>query len=144
MTAKQYLLSYRNIERRYKTIIEQIKSIESEMISLKSPGFDERVQTSPKKDPIGEMVCNLEKEKGRLGMRLTECRAKMFLMQKQVSDIEDISNDYYVILLFRYILFKDWQSICDILHLSRAQANKLHGFALVEFDQKFSKFYADK
>ena len=63
MTAKQYLLSYRNIERRYKTIIEQIKSIESEMISLKSPGIDERVQTSPKKDPIGEMVCNIEKEK---------------------------------------------------------------------------------
>ena len=62
MTAKQYLQSYQRIERRYNAVVEQIKSIENEMISLRSPNFDERVQTSPKKDPIGEIVCNLEKD----------------------------------------------------------------------------------
>jgi len=144
MTAKQYLQSYRQIERRYNAVVEEIKSIDSEMISLKSPSFDERVQTSPKKDPIGDMVCNLEREKGKLGMRMTEYRAKMIVIKRQVAEIDELNNDYYIILLFRYILFKDWKCICDKLRLSRAQANVLHGRALVEFDNKFGSIYSEK
>lgn len=144
MTAKQYLQSYKALERRYITLVEQIRSIENEMISLKSPSFDERVQTSPKKDPIGEMVCKLEKEKGKLGMRMTEYRAKMIVMQRQVSEIADINDDYYVVLLMRYILSKDWKFICNNLNLSRTQANVVHGRALLEFDSKFGNLYAEK
>ena len=144
MTAKQYLQSYQRIERRYNAVVEQIKSIENEMISLRSPNFDERVQTSPKKDPIGEIVCNLEKEKGKLGLIMTEYRAKMLLMKNQIKEIDSVNNDYYIILLFRYILYKDWKFICCNLNLSRAQANVLHGKALLEFDGKFNNFYSDK
>lgn len=144
MTAKQYLQSYKKYERYYNAVIEQIKSIESEMISLKSPNFDERVQTSPKNDPIGEMVCSLEKEKGRLGMKMTEYKGRMLLIKRQVSEIDSINNDYYIVLLFRYILNKDWRFICDNLHLSRTQANVVHGRALLEFDALFSQFYASK
>lgn len=144
MTAKQYLSSYQYIERRYLAIIEQIKCIESEMISLKSPSFDERVQSSPKNDPIGEMVCNLEREKGKLGLKLTEYRGKMILMQRQIAEIDKYDNDFYVILLFRYILHKDWQSICDILHVSRTQANRVHGLALQDFDERYGETYLNK
>jgi hypothetical protein len=144
MTAKEYLQLYRKYERYYNLVIEQIKSIDNEMISLKSPTFDERVQTSPKKDPIGEMVCALEKEKGKLGMRMTEYKAKMTLIQRQVAEMDKTNSDYYVILLLRYILFKDWQFICDSLHLSRTQANRLNGQALLEFDAKFGQIYEKK
>ena len=64
MTTKQYLQSYQNLERRYNVLIEQLRNIDNEVISLKSPGFDERVQTSAKNDPIGDIVINLVKEKG--------------------------------------------------------------------------------
>ena len=144
MTAKQYLQSYKSIKSRLYTICEQIKSIESDVINIKSPGFDERVKSSPKSDPIGDMVCDLEKKKGVLGLKMIEYQAKMLVIQKQVSAFEETNNDYYVILLFRYILFKDWQSICDTLHLSRAQANKLHGEALKDFDLKFGNIYANR
>lgn len=144
MTAKQYLQSYKKYERYYNAVIEQIKSIESEMISLKSPNFEERVQSSPKNDPIGEMVCALEKEKGKLGMRMTEYKGKMLLIKRQVAEIDSINNDYYIVLLFRYILNKDWRFICDNLHLSRTQANVVHGRALLEFDTLFNNFYASK
>lgn len=144
MTAKEYLQLYRKYERYYNLVIEQIKSIDNEMISLKSPTFDERVQTSPKKDPIGEMVCALEKEKGKLGMRMTEYKAKMTLIQRQVAEMDKTNSEYYVILLLRYILFKDWQFICESLHVSRAQANRLNGQALLEFDTKFGHIYASK
>ena len=144
MTAKQYLQSYRKYERYYNAVVEQIKSIESEMISLKSPNLEERVQSSPKNDPIGEMVCALEREKGKLGMRMTEYKGKMLLIKNQVAEIDNIDNDYYIVLLFRYILNKDWRFICDNLHLSRTQANVIHGRALLEFDEKFGHIYESK
>lgn len=144
MTAKQYLQSYKKYERYYNAVIEQIKSIESEMISLKSPNFEERVQSSPKNDPIGEMVCALEKEKGKLGMRMTEYKGKMLLIKRQIMEIDKVDNDYYIVLLFRYILNKDWRFICDTLHLSRAQANVVHGRALLEFDEQFGHIYENK
>lgn len=144
MTAKQYLQSYQRAERNYNLVIEQIKSIENEMISLKSPNFDERVQTSPKKDPIGEMVCSLEREKGRLAMKMTQYKAKMILIKRQIAEIDMINNDYYIVLLFRYVLYKDWKFICDNLNLSRAQANRVHGQALYEFDNKFGANYKDR
>ena len=131
------------MERRYNAVVEQIKAIECEMISIGSPGFDERVQSSPKKDPIGEIVCNLEREKGNLGLKMAEYRAKMILIKRQISEIDSVNSDYYIILLFRYILYKDWKFICDNLHLSRAQANVIHGRALQEFDSKFGKIYED-
>lgn len=144
MTAKQYLQTYNRLERRYIAITEQIKSIENEIISLKSPGFDERVQNSPKNDPIGEMVCNLEKEKGKLGIRMMECKTNMSIIKSQIMQMENINNDYYITLLFRYVLQKDWRFICDTLHLSRAQANVVHGRALQEFDGKFGEIYTEK
>lgn len=144
MTTKQYLQSYQNLERRYNVLIEQLRNIDNEVISLKSPGFDERVQTSAKNDPIGDIVINLVKEKGYLSMKLTECRSRMFLIRKQISEIDSTDNDYYVILLMRYILYKDWKFICASLKMSRAQANIIHGRALQEFDSKFNKYYAEK
>lgn len=144
MTAKQYLQSYKRLEKRYNAVIEEIKSIENEMVSLRSPNFDERVQTSPKKDPIGEMVCALEKEKGKLAMKMMEYKTKMIVIRNQVAEMDDVNMEYYLILLFRYILSKDWQFICDNLHVSRTQANRLNGQALTEFDAKFNHLYAQK
>ena len=144
MTAIQYLQTYNRLERRYIAITEQIKSIENEIISLKSPGFDERVQNSPKNDPIGEMVCNLEKEKGKLGIRMMECKTNMSIIKSQIMQMENINNDYYITLLFRYVLMKDWRFICDTLHLSRTQANKVHGLALETFNDKFGDIYAER
>ena len=144
MTAKQYLQSYKRLKRRYVAMVEQIKSIENEMISLRSPILGERVQSSPKKDPIGEMVCALEREKGTLGIRLTECKSKMMVIQSQIEEMDKMDNDYYIVLLFRYVFDKDWRFICDNLHLSRAQANVVHGRALQEFDSKFGTIYVEK
>jgi len=144
MTAKQYLQLYKKYENRYFILAEQIKALENEITSLKSPNFDERVQTSPKKDPIGEMVCNLEKEKAKLSLKMTECTSNKLIIKNQVNYFEEINDDYYTVLLLRYILYKDWKFICDKLSLSRTQANVIHGRALQDFDLKFKEYYEKK
>ncbi len=138
MTAKQYLQGYRKLECSYKSAIEEYKNVENEMISLKSPGFDERVQTSPKKDPIGEIVIELEKQKAKLGINIIDYKSKMQLIRNQISELQSVDDDYYAILMFRYILYKDWKFICNNMAMSRTKANEVHGYALLEFDRRFN------
>ena len=144
MTTKQYLQSYKSNERSYRVALEELKNVEQELISIKSPQFDDRVQTSPKKDPIGDMVIELESEKGAISMRITYYLTKMTIIMKQVAEMEETFNDYYMIIMLKYILSKDWKFICDKLNLSRSQANVIHGKALQEFDRKFGKIYKNK
>ena len=145
MTAKQYLQEYRRIEGKYKAAIEEYRNVESEMVSIKSPKLDgDRVQTSSKSDPIGEIVCNLEDERAKIGMKMVKFNSQMLMIRNQISQMEVVDNDFYVILLFRYVLYKDWKFVCDKLNLSRAQANVVHGRALQEFDRAFNQIYCDR
>ena len=111
------------------------------MISLKSPSFDDRVQTSPQNDPIGEIVCDLEKQKAKIGMDMVKYKARMLTIRQQISGLEEVNNDFCVVLLLRYVLYKDWKFVCDNLKMSRSQANVIHGRALQEFDRIYSKDY---
>ena len=143
MTAKQYLSNYKRIEGRYKTAIEEYRMIENDMVSLKSPSFEERVQTSSKNDPIGDIVIKLEMKKGKIGLDIVKYRTQMITIRNQIDEIENIDNEYHLILVLRYILNKDWKFICDSMSVSRAQANKVHGKALVEFDKIFGEKYKE-
>lgn len=138
MTAKQYLQGYRRLECNYKSALEEYKSVESDMITLRSPGLDERVKSSPKSDPIGEIVISMEKQKAKLGVKIISYKSKMQIIRNQISDMEEVNSDYCAILLLRYILYKDWKFVCDSLAMSRSQANIVHGRALQEFERKYS------
>ena len=144
MTAKQYLQSYRRIEGQYLAAIEEYQSVENDMITLKSPNFDERVQTSAKSDPIGDIVIKLEDQKGKIGMQIVNYRSQMLLIRNQISDMDKIDEDFCVILLLRYVLNKDWKFVCSSLNLSRAQANIVHGKALLEFDRIYGQNYCNR
>jgi hypothetical protein len=143
MTAKQYLQHYRSIEGRYKAAVEDYKNVENEMISLKSPSFGDKVQTSPQNDPIGEIVISLEKQKVRVGINIVKYRSQMLTVRKQITELENVDNDFCVILLLIYVMYKDWKFICKSLNVSRAQANVIHGRALQEFEKKYAETYLD-
>ena len=141
MTAKQYLQNYRRIEGKYNAALEEYKSVEQDVISLKSPGFDERVQSSMKNDPIGDIVIRLEDQRGKIGLQIVNYRAQMLVIHEQITATKKADEDYCVILLLRYVLYKDWKFICKSINVSRAQANILHGKALQEFDRIFAGKY---
>ena len=83
MTTKQYLTSYRSMKGIYNAIIEEYKSVESDIVSLKSPSLGDRIQSSPKNDPIGEIVCRLEDKRGKIGLKMVEYNAKLMLIENQ-------------------------------------------------------------
>lgn len=145
MTVKQYLQNYRRLEGKYKTALEEYRTVESDMTLLRSPTFDDdRVQSSPKNDPIGETVIRLEEERAAIGMRIVNYRSQMLVVRNQISELEKVDYDFSLVLLLRYVLYKDWKFVCHSLNMSRAQANVVHGKALLEFDKAFGKNYADR
>lgn len=144
MTAKQYLSSYHRIACNYKASVKEYKSVEEDMITIKSPSMDDRVQTSPQNDPIGEIVIVLEKQKAMIGVRMLKFRSEMTVIRNQLSELENVNPEYYTLLMLRYILDEDWKTICSNLAISRTTANTIHGQALAEFDRIFGKTYLDK
>lgn len=141
MTAKQYLSNYHRIACCYKAAVKEYNSVEEDMISIKSPSMDDRVQTSPQNDPIGDLVIQLQKQKAQIGMKMVKYQTKMIMIRNQLSELEEENHEYYTILTLRYILGEDWKTICSNLNVSRTQANKIHGFALAEFDKRFRTSY---
>ena len=145
MTAKQYLSEYRRIEGRYRAAVEEYRSVEADMVSLRSPNLDgDRVQTMPKNDPIGEIVIKMEDERAKIGMRMVKLRSQLLMIRNQIADLDKIDNDYSAILTLRYVLYKDWKFVCNSLNVSRTQANVLHGRALSEFDSIFGENFHNK
>lgn len=143
MTAKQYLQRYRTLEGNFKVAIEELKNVENEMITLKSPTLGDKVQNSPQNDPIGEIVINLEKQKAKIGMKVVKYKSQMLTIRNQITKLESVNDEYCDILLLRYILYKDWKFICSSLNMCRAQANIVHGKALQEFDGIYGENYHD-
>ena len=143
MTAEEYLKSYHRYVCNYKASVKEYKSVDEDMITIKSPSFGDRVQTSPKNDPIGEIVINMEKRKAAIGVRMLNFQTKMTMIRNQLASLEEVNDEYYTILMLRYILDEDWKSICSNLCVSRTQANKILKQALAEFDKKFGETYAD-
>ena len=143
MTAEEYLKSYHRYVCNYKASVKEYKSVDEDMITIKSPSFGDRVQTSPQNDPIGEIVINMEKRKAAIGVRMLNFQTKMTMIRNQLASLEAVNDEYYTILMLRYILDEDWKSICSNLCVSRTQANKILKQALAEFDKKFGETYAD-
>lgn len=143
MTAEEYLKSYHRYVCNYKASVKEYKSVDEDMITIKSPSFGDRVQTSPQNDPIGEIVINMEKRKAAIGVRMLNFQTKMTMIRNQLASLEEVNDEYYTILMLRYILDEDWKSICSNLCVSRTQANKILKQALAEFDKKFGETYAD-
>lgn len=144
MTAKQYLSGYHRIACNYKASVKEYKSVEDDMISIGSPSLGDKVQTSPVNDPIGEIVIKMEQRKATIGVRMLNFQTKMTIIRNQLAELETVNEEYYTILMLRYILDEDWKSICQSLCMSRTQANRVHGLALAEFDKRFGESYANK
>lgn len=141
MTAKQYLQKYRKYMSDivfYETLKESaIKDISS----LKSPGFEERVKSSPKNDPVGNLVVELEKNIAKYNMEILNCRSNIAVMTNQINRIKEIDEDYHKLLVYRYIMGLDWDSIAAKMFMGVSTAQHLHSPALATFHNNFHETY---
>ena len=139
---KEYLESYRKLMSDI-TFYETMKNDAIYNVAgYKSPNLDnDGGNHSVNPDPVGDLVIELEKELAKYDMRIIACRAKMALIDRQLSEMRDVNNEYYKILVYRYKIGLGWQEIADKMYMSYSLATHLHGPALQKFDELFGKSY---
>lgn len=135
MKAKEYLQQYKHLEEQKMSYIEMIKDIDENVVSIGGVNYSDKVQSSPKNDPIGEIVIELIKKKSLLTLKLTEVRAKQLVIENLLAVVSDTKPKYYRILVHKYIMNDDWKKICIDMGISRTEANRLHGNALSYFEK---------
>lgn len=135
MKAKEYLQQYQELEEQKMSYIELMRDIDENVVSIGGTDYSDRVQSSPKNDPIGEIVIELIKKKTTYTLKLTEIRAKQLIIENLLAAVSDTKPKYYRILAHKYIMGDDWKKICTEMGISRTEANRLHGNALSYFDK---------
>lgn len=141
MTAKQYLSRYRKCVSEIVFYKNMIETAANDIASIKSPSFEERVQTSSRNDPIGELIIELEKDIGKYNIGIVNCKTKMIIIDNQIKKINEINEEFYKILSYRYEVGADWKTISKEMLVSRSTLDRLHGAALAKFDDLFGDTY---
>mgnify|MGYP002674400434 FL=1 len=124
MTTRQYL----NQIEKYDNLIHN-KIIEEEQLnilsmSVKSAPIGEKVQTSSKQDPMGDMVAKIIDLREEISKMATD-----FLEQKQeiIRTIEKVEDPIlYDVLFKRYVEYKTLLNIADELGYSEVTIKRLH------------------
>lgn len=139
MTTKEYLGQMRNIDNR---INDKIEESEKWMMIAKGTGLsmsEDRVQTSPKYDRMGDAVAlavDYEKESGELAADLAKLKHRI------IEQIDGIGNElYYNILKTHYIKQKSLAETSYILHYSYKQLKRHYEEAISEFEKIYGQEY---
>lgn len=137
MQVKEYLQRYRNIVSKRKALTKRLAEVDKEIISIGGIDYSDKIQNSPKNDPIGEIVIQLTDKKAGIGLQILELQAKESIYENQIMKMAEIDQSYFEILVYRYMFCYDWREVSEAMHYGRTQINNIHGKALKLFDEMF-------
>ena len=130
MTTRQYLSQIEKYDNLIHNKIIEEEQLNILSISVKSIPMGEKVQSSSKQDPMGDMVAKIVDLRAEISKMSTD-----FLEQKQeiIRTIEEVEDPIlYAILFKRYVEYKTLLSIADELGYSEVTIKRLHLKALKE------------
>ena len=139
MDTKQYLQQISRLDRMINNKLAEISQLRELAMSVSAVKNEERVQTTPNFDKIGNAYCKIEEMEEKLDKLIDEFVDKKNLIISQIDKIEN--ETYYEILFARYIEKKTFEKIADEMTYSWRQVIRLHGRALQEFEKKYGNTY---
>ena len=124
MTTRQYLSQIEKYDNLIHNKIIEEEQLNILSMSVKSAPIGEKVQTSSKQDPMGDMVAKIIDLREEISKMATD-----FLEQKQeiIRTIEKVEDPIlYDVLFKRYVEYKTLLSIADELGYSEVTIKRLH------------------
>ena len=141
MDTKQYLSQISRLDRMIKNKISEISQLRELLMSVSAVSVDEKVQTSPNFDKIGNSCCKISEMEEKLNILIDEYVKKKNEIIAQIENIEDEIS--YEILFARYIEKKTFERIATDINYSFRNTTRLHGKALKLFEQQYGKIYLE-
>lgn len=141
MTTKQYLNQIERLEKMIQNKLSEIYRLKTMACSVSVSNEKDKVQTSADKDRLGSAVAkiiDLERETDALVDSFIDKRNHII---EQIDSMED-SNMYHV-LSARYVSNKSFDDIAAEMFYSRMQVNRIHGKALLEFEERYGAEYLE-
>lgn len=139
METKQYLGQISRLDRMIKNKISEISQLRELSMSISAITIEEKVQTTPNFDKIGNSCCKISEMEEKLNILIDEYVKKKNEIIAQIENIEDEIS--YEILFARYIEKKTFERIATDINYSFRNTTRLHGKALRIFEEKYGKFY---
>lgn len=124
MTTRQYLSQIEKYDNLIHNKIIEEEQLNILSMSVKSIPIGEKVQTSSKQDPMGDMVAKIIDLREEISKMATD-----FLEQKQeiIRTIENVEDPIlYDVLFKRYVEYKTLLNIADELGYSEVTIKRLH------------------
>lgn len=126
-TKKEYLNQYRNVNRKYRLLMEQERGLRLEMQGAKSIEYSDMPKGSGWTDlsaamaKLDELLSKIEKKKAEmLDIRVD--------IESHIADMQDGLQGR--VLYLRYICLMPWEDICVEIGYSWRQTHYLHSKAL--------------
>ncbi len=114
-----------------KSKTDQLENLRSIVFNVSGNSRDEKVQTSKRRDKIGDImpkIMDLEKELNNHIKEFIDLKSEI---TKKIDELPDM--EYRLVLMLRYLDFKTWEEIAEIMNYSVRWIYKLHGLALKKF-----------
>lgn len=134
MTAKEYLLRYKEAKNEITYTLEELEKMRTMITQVKAAQSDsERVKSSGSQDPLGNAIATLVMMEEEMCDKVSTMKEIKREIEYTLSQIKD--SNLKNILCLRYLLDKSWEEIAITLNISYRHTTRLHGVALQKVDE---------
>lgn len=138
MNAKQFLKQAYKLNEVIENDKEELETLRSLATSISNDISQERVQTSVSNDKITNIISQIVDLENEIYKEIEDLIALKKKIRDAINKLEDVNEK--LVLKNRYLLFLQWDDICEKMNYSRRQMFRIHDLALekvkVPFDFK--------
>lgn len=135
MTAQEYLQQVRLKSAAIDNLKREKEEIRQILYSIGGNISNERVQTSRNVDKFGTLYGRIDEKEKQIDDKIWEFIEFKLKVSEEINSLRD--TRFVNLLYMKYIQFKRWDEIADTMEYSTRYVQKLHGYALEEFQKKY-------
>lgn len=136
MNAKQFLRQAYKLNELIESDKEELENLRSLSESISGDMTQERVQTSASSDKIVNIIAKIVDLENEIHDEIEQLIALKKQIRDVINKLENINEK--LVLKYRYLMFFQWEEICDKMHYSPRQIHRFYDSALENIEVPFS------
>lgn len=136
MNAKQFLRQAYKLNELIESDKEELENLRSLSESISGDMTQERVQTSASSDKIVNIIAKIVDLENEIHDEIEQLIALKKQIRDVINKLENVNEK--LVLKYRYLMFFQWEEICDKMHYSPRQIHRFHDSALENIEVPFS------
>lgn len=136
MNAKQFLRQAYKLNELIESDKEELENLRSLSESISGDMTQERVQTSTSSDKIVNIIARIVDLENEIHDEIEQLIALKKQIRDVINKLENVNEK--LVLKYRYLMFCQWEEICDKMHYSPRQIHRFHDSALDNIEVPFS------